>query len=55
MKIKQFEPKPFEKIYDEYYMEHAQKLGSGSFGKVYLIQVVLSLENLINKIIFVAF
>ena len=39
MRIKSFEPKPFEDIYEEFYMEHAQKCGSGSFGKVYLIQV----------------
>ena len=41
MRIKSFEAQPFENIYDEYYMEHAQKCGSGSFGKVYLIQVGL--------------
>ena len=45
MRIKSFEPKPFEDIYEEFYMEHAQKCGSGSFGKVYLIQVIYVFDS----------
>ncbi|XP_023332777.1 uncharacterized protein LOC111704696, partial [Eurytemora carolleeae] len=29
---------PFEDVYTEFFMEKAVRLGSGSFGKVYLIQ-----------------
>ena len=40
---------PFEDVYAEFFMEKAIRLGSGSFGKVYLIQVNLFKHVTYNK------